>query len=103
MLHPRDVAINCRLNRAFYNMFKVMSEMFFLLDCPFCGGRPSIIRTGDNKQSCIIECENCGCRLESNEAGHGKAWNRRVIDGISKQCYADVNGQALKLIKRGTE
>jgi Lar family restriction alleviation protein len=47
--------------------------------CPFCGGEASFERLGTNRQSCIINCENCGCRLETNETGEwcGEQWNRR--------------------------
>lgn len=49
-----------------------------LLPCPFCGGEPEVIRAGDRRQSCIVGCTTCGCRLESNEPGAGWAWNRRL-------------------------
>ena len=51
-----------------------------LLPCPFCGGPAEFIRFGTRKQSCIIECSDCGCRLESNETGfyNGMAWNKRI-------------------------
>ena len=50
-----------------------------LLPCPFCGDiEPEVEREGDNKQSCIIHCSNCGCTLDSNEIGYGEAWNHRV-------------------------
>lgn len=47
--------------------------------CPFCGGEASFERLGTNRQSCIINCENCGCRLETGESGEscGEQWNRR--------------------------
>jgi Lar family restriction alleviation protein len=49
-----------------------------LLPCPFCGGAAQIDRIGTPRQSCIVDCEECGCRLESNEIGAGLYWNRRV-------------------------
>lgn len=52
-----------------------------LLPCPFpiCGGKAYFERRGTGRQSCIIACEDCGCRLETNEAGDscGSAWNYR--------------------------
>ena len=46
--------------------------------CPFCGGRPTI-RLGTQRQSCIIICDECGARLESNESYElcGEQWNNR--------------------------
>lgn len=49
-----------------------------LKPCPFCGGRAEVEREGTSKQSCVVVCEDCGCRLESNEIGHGERWNRRA-------------------------
>ncbi len=48
-----------------------------LKPCPFCGGEAEVEREGTSRQSCIIDCADCGCRLESNEIGAGDAWNRR--------------------------
>lgn len=49
-----------------------------LLPCPFCGSDEiDIEREGTNRVSCIMRCLNCGCYMESNETGHGEAWNRR--------------------------
>lgn len=48
-----------------------------LLPCPFCGGEASVIRKGTDRQSCIVSCDMCGCRLESNEQGAGRDWNMR--------------------------
>lgn len=47
------------------------------LTCPFCGGKPALVREGTRRFSCIVHCEDCGCRLESNEIGIYQAWNRR--------------------------
>lgn len=53
--------------------------MLKLEPCPFCGGQAEFERVGTKTASCIIFCENCGCRLESNESGEwcGDQWNRR--------------------------
>lgn len=52
--------------------------MIELLPCPFCGDSNIIVeRTGTTKQSCIVYCGECGCRLESNEIGAGWYWNNR--------------------------
>jgi hypothetical protein len=50
-----------------------------LLSCPFCGGKAELERIGTARQSCIIKCEDCGCRLETGEVFRcGSAWNRRA-------------------------
>ncbi len=51
-----------------------------LKSCPFCNGEPELIRLGNSKQSCIIECTDCGCKLETNESesSSGNTWNRRT-------------------------
>lgn len=54
--------------------------MTFLKPCPFCGGAAVVEREGTPRQSCIVLCEDCGCRLESNENGAGHDWNQRVAD-----------------------
>lgn len=48
-----------------------------LLPCPFCGHDAEVEREGTGRQSCIVACTWCGCRLESNESGAGAAWNER--------------------------
>jgi len=45
--------------------------------CPFCSGEAAVEREGTARQSCIVVCTDCGCRLESNEIGAGRDWNRR--------------------------
>lgn len=52
--------------------------MTALLPCPWCNGPAEIIRFGTPRQSCIVSCEECGARLESNENGAGIEWNRRA-------------------------
>lgn len=50
-----------------------------LKPCPFCGNKDiEIEREGTNRQSCVIACGYCGARMESNEIGHGDAWNTRA-------------------------
>lgn len=51
-----------------------------LKPCPFCGGKAEFKRVGTNRASCIVECTECGCSLESNEAAwcSGQQWNQRV-------------------------
>jgi Lar family restriction alleviation protein len=52
-----------------------------LLPCPFCGNaEPYFERTGTPRQSCIVECGNCGCRHESSDEGDnsGLSWNERT-------------------------
>lgn len=38
-----------------------------LLPCPFCESAPEIERQGTARQSMIVACTNCGCRLESGD------------------------------------
>ena len=53
-----------------------------LLPCPFCGGKAAIERHGTMRQSCIIACEDCSCRLETGEVfDMGRAWNTRHSQG----------------------
>lgn len=53
-----------------------------LIDCPFCGSSDiEVVRPGTNKHSCIVQCADCGCTLESNELGYGKFWNIRIKRG----------------------
>ncbi len=51
-----------------------------LLPCPFCAGKAEYERLGDGRQSCIITCTDCGCKLESNEREwtNGWNWNNRI-------------------------
>jgi len=51
-----------------------------LLSCPFCGGDAEFDRLGTGHCSSIVVCQECGCRVESNEVGdfNGDHWNRRV-------------------------
>lgn len=61
-----------------------MSEK--LKPCPFCGSRDiEVVRYGTNRVSCIVQCEDCGCKLESNEIGHGDAWNMRQCTSFSSE------------------
>lgn len=50
-----------------------------LLPCPFCGGAAEFERRGTGRQSCIVACTDCGCRLETGETWNsGRQWNTRV-------------------------
>lgn len=51
-----------------------------LLPCPFCGNEnPVFVRVGTRRQSCIVDCEECGARHESGdeEWNSGASWNMR--------------------------
>lgn len=49
-----------------------------LKPCPFCGGEAEFERRGTGRQSCIVACTECGCRLETSETwSSGQAWNQR--------------------------
>lgn len=55
-----------------------MLENRDLKPCPFCGGIAEFERMGTPRQSCIIACTDCGCRLETGETwASGIAWNER--------------------------
>ena len=51
-----------------------------LMPCPFCGGYAEFERMGGPRNSCVVACTDCGCRLETNESwpNSGKQWNIRV-------------------------
>lgn len=50
-----------------------------LKSCPFCGGKAEIERYGNRRQSCIVVCTQCGCRLEGSDEDDesGSQWNKR--------------------------
>jgi hypothetical protein len=51
-----------------------------LLPCPFCGGEAKVERQGTARQSSIIACEDCGCRVETGEIWSiGDRWNTRHV------------------------
>lgn len=55
-----------------------MTDEAKLKPCPFCGGRAVVERKGSARQSHIISCEDCCCRLETGEIWNaGRAWNTR--------------------------
>ncbi|SOY79979.1 hypothetical protein CBM2599_A120544 [Cupriavidus taiwanensis] len=51
-----------------------------LKPCPFCGGNAHFERMGTGRQSCIVECGNCGARHESSDEydRSGMSWNERA-------------------------
>lgn len=50
-----------------------------LLPCPFCGGEAIVERKGSFRQSNIVTCTECGCRVESGDVFDATAsWNRRA-------------------------
>ncbi len=53
-----------------------------LKPCPFCGGEAEFERTGTRRQSAIVACTNCGCRLESSDEDERShvSWNRRPTE-----------------------
>lgn len=49
-----------------------------LLPCPFCGGEAEYERQGGWRQSEIVVCTDCGCRLEYNGSPELESnWNMR--------------------------
>ncbi len=71
-----------------------------LKPCPFCGGEAEVEREGTSRQSCIIDCANCGCRLESNEIGAGDAWNRRSLIPEPGEC---IDADLSRFVAAGTK
>jgi Lar family restriction alleviation protein len=52
-----------------------------LKPCPFCGGKAVVERVGTARQTTIITCDGCGCRLETGEIWSiGERWNTRYVD-----------------------
>ena len=52
-----------------------------LKPCPFCGGETEITQCGDNRQSNIYNCTECGCTLETGETWEVPSrWNARPIE-----------------------
>jgi len=63
-----------------------------LKPCPFCGGEAEFEREGTSRQSCIVSCTECGCRLESNEThDSGDSWNTRTCDDGETTVIPKVN------------
>lgn len=57
------------------------TEMF-IMDCPFCGEKPSVIRADRPSRNFIIRCENerCAAEVETESPDAGGAvdqWNKR--------------------------
>jgi hypothetical protein len=66
-----------------------------LAPCPFCGGEAEVQQQGTNRQSHIIACTNCGCRLETGETWNaGSLWNKRQ----PTQSDAVLEGDALPIL-----
>lgn len=82
-----------------------------LLRCPFCGDSLiQVERVGTSRQSCVVSCEQCGCRLESNENGFCKAWNTRPpAEPVSEapigvaDIHRILNGEKAAMEKVGIE
>lgn len=56
-----------------------MTDRAELLPCPFCGGESEIERRGTTRQSNIVACTECGCRLESGDTFNpALSWNTRT-------------------------
>lgn len=52
--------------------------MIELKSCPFCCGEAEFKRIGTNRVSCIVQCQDCGCTLETGETWNsGESWNTR--------------------------
>lgn len=56
-----------------------------LMPCPFCGSSAEFERKGSARQSCIVVCTECGCRLETGEVFQcGLRWNTRFPPSLMK-------------------
>lgn len=84
-----------------------MSEesLVILERCPFCNGSAYFERLGNRHRSCIVQCEDCGARLESGEeAGMcGTSWNHRPypknLSNIEAQLHqSDVTAMTMGLM-----
>ena len=63
-----------------------------LKPCPFCGGEAETDRVGNLRQSHIVTCTDCGCRLESNETfNHGVSWNTRAAPKVKPLVWEHAN------------
>lgn len=71
-----------------------------LKPCPFCGSEANITRIGNQHQSCIIECGNCGCKLENGETEEqcGKKWNTRPSHNFKPCLCPKSEAKTVKLI-----
>jgi len=63
------------------NVDPASDHVVVMLPCPFCGGKPELVREGTPRQSCQIKCEDCGTFHESSDEGFscGRSWNRRSL------------------------
>ena len=57
--------------------------------CPFCGGDAQFERVGTPRQSTIVACSECACRLESpDEFNYSTSWNRRTPSPAAAELLA---------------
>jgi hypothetical protein len=74
-----------------------------LLPCPFCGGGAVIEQKGTTRQSNIVACIECGCRLESGDVFDStKSWNIRALLPSTPD-DAKAEAVAVKLLDWGPE
>ena len=65
--------------------------MLKLKSCPYCGGKPKLIRCGDHKEFVVYICSKCyktpvcSCEARLTERGARKIWNKKV--DTSKPTY----------------
>jgi transcription elongation factor Elf1 len=71
-----------------------------VIPCPFCGEKEiEVERQGNGRQSHIVVCTNCGCRLESNESdGSNTAWDTRSDEAVKclQEEIASLKGMIAK-------
>lgn len=67
-----------------------------ILDCPFCGGPPEVMGSGEGQKGMMIHCITPGCVNPSvSYYDHGLAvgkWNRRLADAGSGR-MVEGNGE----------
>ena len=69
-----------------------------LKPCPFCGGVSKYMRHGTPRKSCIVQCDDCGCELETGEEFEqsGDQWNTRQIEDSLKRQLTEAHEVIIK-------
>lgn len=69
-----------------------------LKPCPFCEQQAEVGRYGNPRLSTIIECTNCGSRVESSDQypDHARSWNHRPIEDALRAEVAKYRGMEVE-------
>lgn len=75
-----------------------------LLSCPFCGGEAQIERHGSQRQSMIVGCTQCGCRVESGDVSgltppERWRWNRRAGEAALVEALENLIAQEDRYVR----